>query len=108
MKDVTVIEEGGALVALLHCEIDHHSVKGVREAIDGRMEKSSARSVVLDFGGVGFMDSSGIGLILGRAEIAAKLGRTLRLRSLSPTLLRVIRLSGVERIKNIKIEAEGK
>ena len=108
MKDVTVTEEGGALVALLHCELDHHSVKGVREVIDERIKNASARYVVMDFAGVGFMDSSGIGLILGRAETAASHGKILRLRSLSPTLLRIVRMSGVEKIRNIKIEAEGK
>lgn len=106
MKEVTVIENGGALVAMLHCEIDHHSVKCVREEIDRRMESSDSSTLIMDFSGVGFMDSSGIGLILGRAEAARLKGRRILLRSLSPSMLRILRMSGIERIKNLKIDED--
>ena len=106
MKEVSVVEEGGTLVARLNCEIDHHSVKGLREVIDKRLCESRARTLVMDFSDVGFMDSSGIGLILGRAEVADRLGSHVRLRALSPSMLRIVRMSGVEKIKNVKVEAE--
>jgi stage II sporulation protein AA (anti-sigma F factor antagonist) len=106
MKEVSVMEDGGMLVAMLNCEIDHHSVKGLREHIDEKMKESTSAVLVMDFVGVGFMDSSGIGLILGRAEAARHLGKRVRIRALSPHMLRIVRMCGIEKIKNLSVEAE--
>jgi anti-anti-sigma factor len=54
------------------------------------------------------MDSSGIGLILGRAEAARHLGKRVRIRALSPHMLRIVRMCGIEKIKNLSVEAEEK
>jgi chromosome partitioning protein len=51
--------------------------------------------------GVGFMDSSGIAIILGRAEIAKELGATVELCGLSASLSKIVRLAGIERVKNL-------
>lgn len=106
MKEVTVKREDDTLFALLNCEIDHHSAKAIRESIDDAMKTSGARKLVMDFSGVGFMDSSGIGLIIGRSETARRLGGSVAIRSLSPHMLRIVRMSGVEKIRNLTIEAE--
>ena len=60
--------EGGAghLTAYLAGEIDHHGAALLRAEIDARTAACGAEWLVLDFGGVSFMDSSGVGLILGR------------------------------------------
>lgn len=108
MKEVSVMEDGGMLVAMLNCEIDHHSVKCLREHIDEKMKESTSAVLVMDFSGVGFMDSSGIGLILGRAEAARHLGKRVRIRALSPHMLRIVRMCGIEKIKNLSVEAEEK
>jgi anti-anti-sigma factor len=49
------------------------------------------------------MDSSGIGLIIGRSQVAEAVNSTVKLVGLSDTLQKLIRLSGIERIKNIYI-----
>ena len=54
-----------------------------------------SRSLVLDFGGVGFMDSSGIGLILGRQRSARTLGTTLQIQHAPGQLRRVLQLAGI-------------
>jgi stage II sporulation protein AA (anti-sigma F factor antagonist) len=59
--------------------------------------------VILDFSEVRFMDSSGIGLIIGRSQVAEATGSGVRLVGLSPTLMKLIRLSGIEKIKNVYI-----
>lgn len=96
-------EDGATLRAELLQEIDHHSAKPVREQTDKMLFKLSPDVLELDFSAVRFMDSSGIGLIIGRAEIAASLGCELRLKGLSAQLMRIVRLSGIERIRNITI-----
>ena len=49
------------------------------------------------------MDSSGIGFILGRAELCEDMGARIRLEGLSPMQMKIIRLSGIEKIKNLSI-----
>ena len=50
---------------------------------------------MLDLGGVGFMDSSGVGLILGRQRCARSLGGTLRIQHAPAQLRRVLQLAGI-------------
>ena len=54
------------LIAVLSGEIDHHQVAPVRESIDEKIETQKPKELVLDFTDISFMDSSGIGLIMGR------------------------------------------
>ena len=57
---------GGTLVAELFGELDHHGAERVRERIDKAMDSHRSQKLILDFTKVTFMDSSGIGMILGR------------------------------------------
>ena len=107
MSDVSVSMENGALVARIRGEIDHHAAKAVREKIDAELFGRRPEVLVLDFSGVPFMDSSGIGLVIGRAAKAESIGGGVRLSGLSDSLMRVVRLSGLEKIKNLTIECCG-
>ena len=103
MDEIKFFEDGDTLVARLLPEIDHHLAKGMREAIDEKLFKLSPAVLVLDFSEVKFMDSSGLGLIIGRSEILRELGGEIRLVGLSNMLRRIVKLSGIEKIKNITI-----
>lgn len=100
---VTFSEEKGILTARLCGEIDHHVAKNMRECIDARLFACRPEILVMNFSGVKFMDSSGIALIIGRNELSASLGIALRLSGLSELHKRLLRLSGVERLKNLSI-----
>lgn len=89
------------LTAHIHCEIDHHTARSVREIIDRETFLACPKVLVLDLSEVGFMDSSGIALILGRVEVAAATGGVVALCGASPTVMRLIRLSGIERVKGL-------
>lgn len=102
-REISFSREGDILSAYLREEIDHHAARRIREAIDGEIFKSSPSELILDFSGVSFMDSSGIALIIGRAEIARALGCEVRIKSASERIKRLIRLSGIEKINNITI-----
>ena len=101
--DVKITEECGILTAYIGCEIDHHTAKPIRERIDRALFEKKPHTLVLDFSGVDFMDSSGLGLIMGRAECAEAVGATVRVEGLSPTLSRLLRIAGLERVKNLTV-----
>ncbi len=103
MEKVSFFEDGETLTAHLAPEIDHHSARGMREEIDEMLFKLSPAVLILDFSRVKFMDSSGIGLIIGRSEVARELGSEIRLVGLSNMQRRIVKLSGIEKIKNITI-----
>ena len=104
MQDVVILSQSGrTLTARVLCEIDHHTAKPIREGIDKALFEKKPELLVLDFSEVRFMDSSGIGLIIGRTEVCRALGAHVRVVSLSPLLSRLVRLSGIEKIKNLSI-----
>ena len=91
------------LTAKICCEIDHHTAARLRQRIDGELFLQRPSVLCLDFSEVRFMDSSGIALILGRVESAAALDAKVHLSGLSRTLFKLVRLSGIERIKNLTV-----
>ena len=101
--DVVFVERQGNLIAGIGRDIDHHSAAGLREAIDSRVFYNRPKQLVLDFSSVGFMDSSGIALIIGRCEVAAAVGATVRIIGLSAQLMKLASLAGLERIRNLTI-----
>lgn len=103
--DVVFIERRGSLVARIGKDIDHHTAGSIRREIDTRLFCARPEQLVLDFGSVGFMDSSGIALIIGRCEAAASLGTAVRLVGLSPSLMKLVGLAGLERIRNLSLSA---
>ena len=97
---VTFDHREGVLIAgisgdLDHHSLDHHSAAPIREAIDRMAESAMPKVLVLDFGGVGFMDSSGIGLIMGRYKLMDSMGGSVRVEHASPQLKKVIKLAGL-------------
>ncbi len=79
-------------------ELDHHAARMLREQIDSAIDRYNAKCLHLDFSGVGFMDSSGIGLIMGRYRLMQSKGGQLRVVGASDRLLRVMKLAGLERL----------
>ena len=74
MTQVTLKQDGKTLTALLSGEIDHHWAAILREKIDERAAAAAPAILILDFSAVTFMDSSGIGLILGRHKLISAMG----------------------------------
>ena len=102
-KDVIFTRKGEVLTATIKCDLDHHAAKGVREKIDEMLFCFRPQRLVLDFSDVEFMDSSGIGLILGRVEKAGIINAQVQLTGLTPRLSKLIRLSGIERIQGLSL-----
>ena len=79
-------------------EIDHHSAKGMREEIDQVAQRLQPRRMILDFGEITFMDSSGIGLVLGRYSLMQSLGGDLELTRVPGHIQKVMRMAGLDRL----------
>ena len=94
---------GDTLTVNLRGEIDHHTARIFREEIDRALLRESPRVLTLDFSEIGFVDSSGIGLIVGRLELAKRIGATLTIAGLSHRLEQLLELSGVSRLEGIVI-----
>lgn len=83
-------------------EIDHHSAAGVREEIDRNIFFYRPEKVVLDLSEIGFMDSSGLGLILGRYTKIKDLGGEMALENPSEEILKILQLAGVDKLFGLK------
>ncbi len=93
----------GEVVFTLSGELDHHSVKEMREAIDGVLVDNRPQKVVLDLGQVTFTDSAGLGLILGRYTRIKDYGGKLRLTEVSADFMKILRLAGTEKLIGIEM-----
>lgn len=100
---VTIEINSSTMVARLSGELDHHHTQKLREEIDRSVQKEHPARLVLDFAGVEFMDSSGIGLVLGRYRLMQERNGKLALRAMPPHIRRVMRVAG---IANLEIEEE--
>lgn len=92
---VTFDQQEGCLIARISGDIDHHSAALLRESIDQMAEGALPRLLILDFGQVGFMDSSGIGLIMGRFKLMQSMGGELRIERVPPQLKKLMDLAGL-------------
>jgi stage II sporulation protein AA (anti-sigma F factor antagonist) len=101
-KLFTYTVSDGVLEVKLMGEIDHHSAINVRSDIDELIFDLRPQKMVLDLSEISFMDSSGLGLIMGRYGLIKDLGGTLSLRAPTVAVMKILSLAGMERV--IKIE----
>lgn len=104
LDEVVFRFENNILTARIIGEIDHHSSRRMRGEIDEKMYETRPAMLVMDFRRVKFMDSSGIGLILGRCDTAVALMINVRIINVSKPIMRLIRLSGIDRVSNLTVE----
>lgn len=96
---VALKSKNGVLTAFIKGEIDHHTAPAIREAIDDVfLSLENAELLVLDFGDVTFMDSSGVGLVMGRYRLVAGLGKKIRVDNLSERDYKIMKMSGIEKL----------
>ena len=94
--------DGAVMTACIEGEIDHHSARSVRADVDEALAQSGATRLVLDMSRVKFMDSSGLGLILGRYAKAQALGASFCVFDPSASVRRVLDVAGAGRIVEIR------
>jgi stage II sporulation protein AA (anti-sigma F factor antagonist) len=94
--------DGDELTVFISGEIDHYSAVRLRVEIDAKISEIRPRTTLLVLEKIDFMDSSGIGFIMGRYARMQKLGGALRLINPSERVERICRLAGLERIVAIE------
>lgn len=92
---------GTVLKIKLRGEIDHHSAVAVRSAIDDMIRTKRPAELIIDMSAVDFMDSSGLGLIMGRYNTIKEIGGTVKVADPSPSIEKIMKLAGLERIIKI-------
>ena len=98
---VDISVNGEVTTAYISGELDHHSATAIRATIDNAVELNMPSLLVLDFTRVSFMDSSGIGLVMGRYRNLSRRGAKLHITGTSPQIYKVMRLSGIEKLATI-------
>ena len=97
MKIIAVVN-GSVLTIFLCGELGHHEAIDVISRIRDEMERGTYMQIILDMDGLTFMDSSGIGMIMGRYKKARTLGGRVCAFGVNAQILRIIEMSGIDRI----------
>ncbi len=87
-------------------ELDHCAAPQIRRQLDEILNDPCVTRLVLDLENLTFMDSSGIGVLLGRLRILQARGGTMSVRGMKPAVEKLFRLSGLHRV--IGVEGTGK
>lgn len=82
-------------------EIDHHMAEILKRKADYEIEKYMPAKTIFDFNGVSFMDSAGIGMVLGRYKFAKMLGGTIEMTNVNPGIKKVFETCGIPKIIKI-------
>ena len=90
------------VTARLSGEIDHHNAKEIRADIDLAIDRYRPQKLILDFDGVTFMDSSGIGLVMGRYKAVKACSGVVIIENTGSQIKKVMRLAGLDRLAVIK------
>ena len=98
---LTFSSEEDRLYAYVCGEIDHHSAKILRDGIDERIFESRPKKLYIDLKGVDFMDSSGLGLLMGRYKLMRIYGGKTYIQNPSHRVLKIIELAQMGRIIDI-------
>ena len=93
---------GEVVTAYLCGELDHHNARYMRERIDESLELNMPTLLVLNFRNVSFMDSSGIGLVMGRYRNLHKYGAELHIEEAPPAIFKMLKLAGIEKLAKLK------
>lgn len=92
----TLEQKGTRLVVHLPVELDHHYTEELRKAIDLTVETEPVSELEFDFSSTIFMDSAGIGMILGRYKVMQALNGRLIASHMSGQIRRILALSGIQ------------
>ncbi len=102
--DVKFEKQNTTLTVFLRGEIDHHAAGGLREQIDSAIVSGSISCLILDFSEVSFMDSSGVGLLLGRYKRMCARGGRLQVCGMSQRYLAMMKMAGMEKLGILQAE----
>lgn len=95
-------KQDSALIIAIDGEIDHHETKNLRVDIDREIERSLPDKIIFDFSRTAFMDSSGLGLILGRYRKARERGVEVEIVNPGDKISRILKMAGIDKFITVK------
>ena len=97
----TVQVRGQSLIIHAPKELDHHSALPIRQQAEDIMMHQNIREVVMDFSGTDFMDSSGIGMMMGRYRAVQRNGGCMRAEHVSDRVKKILDMAGIGKLIDI-------
>ena len=98
MAKLEFFNNSKALVVKINEEIDHHSCSVLKDKLDVAINLSKIDKLIFDFTGVNFMDSSGIGMLMGRYKSIQRNSGKVAITGLQPTVKKIVQMSGLHKI----------
>lgn len=89
------------LIVKIEGELDHHFATTIRESIEKQISKKNIKNIIFNLEGLSFMDSSGIGVIIGRYKYFEKIGGKTIISNMSPQIERIVKISGLKKIVSV-------
>lgn len=106
MKTERFEVDGNTMVIHLKEDLDHHNAVYIREMADCYVDKYPIKRIIFDFSGVRFMDSSGIGVIMGRYKQMSYVGGAVYVYGIEKNVDRIFQMSGLYKIVKRLEQAE--
>ncbi len=94
------------LIVYLQGELDHHSAEEVRSRVDDVLDKENYKNLIFNFEGVNFMDSSGIGVVIGRYKKMTVKNGIVCVTNVKSSVKRIFELSGMHKIISLYDKVE--
>ncbi|WP_209122488.1 anti-sigma F factor antagonist [Alkalihalobacillus sp. BA299] len=99
---VDLEQRGSVLLVRLEGELDHHTAEQLRTQVEEQFENQALKHIVLNLEQLSFMDSSGLGVILGRYKQVKNLGGEMVVCAISPAVKRLFEMSGLFKIVRLE------
>ncbi len=96
--NISYIKEDKLLYIEITEEIDHHVVDKIRRKVDNEITRYMPRKTIFDFSRVTFMDSAGIGMIIGRYKMMKLIGGSLEIENVNEATKKILEMSGILKI----------
>jgi stage II sporulation protein AA (anti-sigma F factor antagonist) len=106
VMDLVLKEKKKSVVVKIIGEIDQHNAEELRESVDKAFDRSRCKHMIFDFSAVSFMDSSGIGLLIGRYKSVKVRGGSVAIAGMNRELSRIYAISGLKKIMKCYVSIE--
>ncbi|CEH35695.1 anti-sigma F factor antagonist [Romboutsia lituseburensis] len=95
------LDNKNLVIEFMSTELDHHITNEVRDEIDDILMSKSVKNIIFDFKNIKFMDSSGIGVIIGRYKKVSNEGGKVSVVNVNARVKKIFNLSGMNKIIGI-------
>ncbi len=99
--ELEMLHKNDSLVVRLYGELDHFASQKIRKEVDGEYRKEISRNILFNMENLSFMDSSGVGVIMGRYKLVASKGGKVAVCGISLSLKKVMEVSGLLKLVEV-------